>query len=503
MSNLDLITIKGISALGYHGVYPEERTQGQPFVVDLVLGLDTQRAAESDDLDDTLNYAQVAKETEAILTGEPVDLLETLAQRIAQQLFQMPLLQNLTVTVHKPKADLGVSYEDVSVSITRDREWARQHPLTIPQKYDSEPQNDAQPEQLSQPEPLSQPESPKPAEPQYRAEAPEPVATTSATRAIGLATAASSHARQPQAEAAAETHGTEICNQLVEEPVVLSLGGNQGDVRQQMLTALEAIIDNPAINVEEVSPLVRTRAQLDPGAPSQPDYLNCVVIVKTTMTLGELFDFTQNLEEQAGRKLGLHWQPRPLDIDLINAGSLSGQDTRLTLPHPRAHQRAFVLVPWLAVDENAQLAGLGPVKDQPGNKAADIIKTWDDWLTVDPKVNLGEVVGPRTLDTDRPDEVPHRVRAPRRRPIRELFNEADEAYAKHRSEGPGEHDAPDYFDRLSAEDHDETPTLTNLVSRTTTQRRVVVRPTTTGTIPILTQEQLEQMRMPREEGEQG
>jgi dihydroneopterin aldolase len=117
----DLITVRGITAHAHHGVYDWEREKGQTFRVDAVLELDTAPAAAGDDLDQTVNYAELAQRLHAVLAGEPVNLLETLAQRLADVCLANPLVDAVEITVHKPEADLGVPFDDVTVAIRRSR----------------------------------------------------------------------------------------------------------------------------------------------------------------------------------------------------------------------------------------------------------------------------------------------------------------------------------------------------------------------------------------------
>ena len=117
----DRIAVRGISAHAHHGVYDWERERGQTFRVDAVLELDTAPAAAGDDLDRTVNYAALAQQLHAVLTGEPVDLLETVAQQLADTCLANPLVDAVEITVHKPEADLGVPFDDVAVSIRRQR----------------------------------------------------------------------------------------------------------------------------------------------------------------------------------------------------------------------------------------------------------------------------------------------------------------------------------------------------------------------------------------------
>ena len=117
----DRITVHGLTGHGYHGVYPPEREHGQTFRVDALLELDTAPAAATDDLTKTVNYAELSQALHAMLVGEPVDLLETLCQRLADVCLADPLVRAAEITVHKPQADLGVAFDDVTVTIRRAR----------------------------------------------------------------------------------------------------------------------------------------------------------------------------------------------------------------------------------------------------------------------------------------------------------------------------------------------------------------------------------------------
>ena len=117
----DRIAVRGIQAHGYHGVYAEERATGQPFVVDVVLHLDLAPAAASDDVADTVHYGELAHQVVAAIEGEPVDLVETLAQRVADLALAYPRVEQVEVTVHKPEAPVGVPFDDVAVTLLRGR----------------------------------------------------------------------------------------------------------------------------------------------------------------------------------------------------------------------------------------------------------------------------------------------------------------------------------------------------------------------------------------------
>lgn len=117
----DLIEVHGIRARGHHGVLESERLTGQPFIADVVLAVDVARAADSDDLADTVDYSVVAQAVYAELSGEPVDLIETLAERIAARCLSFPGVQAVELALHKPEAPVGVPASDVVLRIVRER----------------------------------------------------------------------------------------------------------------------------------------------------------------------------------------------------------------------------------------------------------------------------------------------------------------------------------------------------------------------------------------------
>jgi dihydroneopterin aldolase/2-amino-4-hydroxy-6-hydroxymethyldihydropteridine diphosphokinase len=116
---LDAIALRGLTATGHHGVLPAERRDGQVFRADVVVHVDTRAAAGTDDLARTVNYATLAEGVVAVLAGEPVDLVETLAQRIAEVALALPAVEVVDVVVHKPEAPIPVPFEDVTVAVRR------------------------------------------------------------------------------------------------------------------------------------------------------------------------------------------------------------------------------------------------------------------------------------------------------------------------------------------------------------------------------------------------
>jgi len=445
----DTIRLTGVSATGYHGVFDHERREGQTFVVDLVIELDTRRAAATDDLDHTLNYGTLAEQVVAVLRGEPANLIETVAERIAATVLAHPQAYGVEVTVHKPQAPITVPFGDVEVRVRRDR---NRLPAAEPLAADARPwqPEPAQPES-TQPE-STQPESaPVPAThaaPALSESAPEPPEvepllssgehpttdgrpTTGPIRVSGTGAPATAvlpaiaaedagaasagaalagaalagmldlgDAGRPTAELDADTAAAAAAVAGLSgsapvpvvdardpfdlpptEPteVVLALGSNLGNAQDTLRSAVAAIAAIPGLELLDVSALARTAPV---GGPEQPDYLNAVLIARTTLAPRELLHATAAIEQEHGRERLEHWGPRTLDIDIIAFGGLSLVTDDLELPHPRAHERAFVLQPWAQIRPDAVLHGLG------GGPVAQLAATAPDregvrWLALD------------------------------------------------------------------------------------------------------------------------
>ena len=118
----DELAVLGIECFGHHGVFDFERREGQAFVIDLALGVDTGPAARSDDLRDTVDYGSLVASVQAAVQKDPVDLIETLAQRIADVCLLDDRVDWVRVTVHKPDAPIEATFADVALTITRKRE---------------------------------------------------------------------------------------------------------------------------------------------------------------------------------------------------------------------------------------------------------------------------------------------------------------------------------------------------------------------------------------------
>ncbi|MFI7318294.1 2-amino-4-hydroxy-6-hydroxymethyldihydropteridine diphosphokinase [Streptomyces venezuelae] len=141
---------------------------------------------------------------------------------------------------------------------------------------------------------------------------------------------------------------------------VISLGSNLGNRLETLQGAVDALEDTPGLRVKAVSPVYETEPWgVDPG--TQPSYFNAVVVVKTTLPPASLLERAQAVEEAFHRVRDERWGPRTIDVDIVAYADVVSDDPALTLPHPRAHERAFVLAPWHDVEPEAQLTGRGPV----------------------------------------------------------------------------------------------------------------------------------------------
>jgi dihydroneopterin aldolase / 2-amino-4-hydroxy-6-hydroxymethyldihydropteridine diphosphokinase len=262
--NTDRIEVRGLRVRGRHGVLDAERRDGQDFLIDAVLAVDTRPAAASDDLSLTVDYAGLSEQLAAIVGGEPVNLIETLAERLAQACLTEPAVRQAEITVHKPDAPMGRPFGDVSVTICRAR----------------------------------------------------PVRA------------------------------------------VIALGSNLGDRLQELQRAVDALAATPGLALTAVSPVYETAPV---GGPEQPDYLNAVVLARTSRPAADLLARAHAIEAAAQRTRAERWGPRTLDVDIIVYGEELSSDPVLTLPHPRAQERAFVLAPWHDADPGAVLPGRGRV----------------------------------------------------------------------------------------------------------------------------------------------
>jgi 2-amino-4-hydroxy-6-hydroxymethyldihydropteridine diphosphokinase len=160
----------------------------------------------------------------------------------------------------------------------------------------------------------------------------------------------------------------------VAEQVVLSLGSNLGD----RVRYLQHGLDDLAAGGLDVVAVSSVYESTPVGGPEQGPFLNVVVLARTELSPQDVLAVAQRAESAQGRVRHVRWGPRTLDVDVVVHGEARRDDDVLTLPHPRAHERAFVLVPWAEVDHQAQLPGWGPVADLAAAVADQDVRRRDD-----------------------------------------------------------------------------------------------------------------------------
>lgn len=405
MGQLDVIALRGITAEAVHGVLEKEWNAPQTFTVDLLLWVDTDCAALSDDIADTVSYAEIAEKAHAILVGPSVRLIETLGHKIADVALEDSRVRGVEVIVHKPEAPIDVPFTDVSVTIRKGDiplpfvAASNVVPPSAPDFDEDVPPAPSAPSTpsdavASQEEESSASDSDKPVQ-LHSPAAPQQPATASE---LVVNTAEESEAAQGE-----EPTQDELDAASAPRAVVLALGGNLGNVPVTLKRAIDEISSWDGVEITQVSPLVRTRAVLRPGQEPQPDYWNAVALGMLSMAPLDLLDRIHELEARLGRVRHEVWGSRTIDIDIIQIEGVTSDDPRLTLPHPRAHQRAFVLSPWLMAQPKAELSGFGAAAEliAQAPDRGGILDAVGDWRE-DPESVIADS-----------DELLHRMRLPR------------------------------------------------------------------------------------------
>lgn len=351
-----IIALKGLGALANHGVYDFERDRNQRFSADIVMWVET--AGTADDIAATVSYADIADEAMAVLAGTAVDLIETLAETIASRVMGHEGVVGTEVTVHKPDAPIDHPFADVSVTVRAGQTDAMPLSLSLKGIYEAEDGSVL----TGEIEAYGRAQAPSPAEQEHREAFPS---------------RRGAHAAEAQRE-----EDTSRPEHLRSRRVVLAIGGNLGDVPVTLMHTVEALSYMEGFQIDDVSPIMRTKPVLAPGQAPQPDYWNAVVVGSAIATPDELFAQTSRIERELGRERHERWGARTVDIDIIQIEGLASCDPVLTLPHPRAKERAFVLAPWLLCDPDAILEGVGRVSDLLADTPdrEGIIDAVDDWL---------------------------------------------------------------------------------------------------------------------------
>ena len=153
---------------------------------------------------------------------------------------------------------------------------------------------------------------------------------------------------------------------------VVALGANLGDRAATLQVALDGLAAHT--RVVAVSSIYETEPV---GGPAQPDFYNAVVLVDTTLSAPDLLALAHSLEAAAGRVRAERWGPRTLDVDVLAYDDMRSDDPELTLPHPRAHERAFVVLPWLEIDPDGAIVGHGTLAELAASLGATGVRRLD------------------------------------------------------------------------------------------------------------------------------
>lgn len=245
---MDKIFIKDLEIFAYHGVLEEEKKLGQKFLLSLELGLNLKKAGITDDLNKTVNYAELCSKVEIEFKKEKYDLIETAAEKTAEFiLLNYNLVKTVKLTLKKPWAPILKPLDYVAVQIER-----------------------------------------------------------------------SLHS------------------------VYLALGSNLGNKKKNLDDALNLIDLNPLCKLCKVSNFYTTAPV---GYLDQDDFLNAAAEIKTLMSPSELMDFLLEIEKELKRERKIHWGPRTIDLDILLYDDIVTEDEHIMIPHPRMHERLFVLEP--------------------------------------------------------------------------------------------------------------------------------------------------------------
>lgn len=298
------IYIKGLEIFAFHGVNPEEKADGQKFILDITLHADLSAAMASDDLADTVNYAAVRKAVQRVMTGEKYDLIEHTAARVADAILaDFPQVAKAEVLLKKPDAPMNAVFDYVAVEVIRTREDApvpekTEQPVTAP----SSPDWEAEEADLDDGQPLTEDDS-----------------------ALGK--------------------GKKLLKKLAGpgyQQAYIALGTNMGDKGENLNRAVWALASIPGVKVSALSRVYETKPV---GFVKQDNFYNAVIRVETTLSPRALLGACLGVEAGMGRVRGRKNGPRVIDLDLLLYEGKVINSEELTLPHPRMEERAFVLSP--------------------------------------------------------------------------------------------------------------------------------------------------------------
>ncbi|MDR0797571.1 MAG: 2-amino-4-hydroxy-6-hydroxymethyldihydropteridine diphosphokinase [Nitrososphaerota archaeon] len=297
---MDKILINGLQAWGKHGVFDFEQNHSQPFTVDIELWADLLESFTSDDLQNTINYADIYNIVKSVIETQSFQLIERLTYVLLEKIFLYDKrIQKIKIRVMKNKAPLDGQVNYVGIELEKNRE----HIITQNNTTDKQQNNN-------------------------------------------------SNTSTPTAEDAATTAKLPVD---MGYKVVLALGSNVGDRQQSIQNAIKMLTDFAGVHILNKSKLYETEPV---GYVDQEKFYNAAVFVKTTLNPFDLYLRIKNIENTLGRKKTFKWGPRAIDIDIIAYEGCVIKTTGLTLPHKEYMQRAFVLKPLSDMPDAVEAAGL-------------------------------------------------------------------------------------------------------------------------------------------------
>ena len=340
---MEKIYIKGLEIFAFHGVNPEEKENGQKFILDITLTADLSAAMATDDLACTVNYAAVRKTVQRVMTGAKYNLIEHTAAAVADAILaEYGRVERVEICLKKPDAPMNAVFDYVAVEIARDR---RDTPV---------PQGGQVPEDGS----LNQSPASGPAP-----EAEEALPEDDQDREMEEAAAGDDSALGKGKQLLRKLAGSRT------QRAYIALGSNMGDRGENLNRAVWALASIPGIRIGALSRVYETKPV---GYARQENFYNAVIRVDTTLTPRALLGACLGIEAGMGRLRGRKNGPRVIDLDLLLYEGKVCQSEELTLPHPRMEERAFVLSPLCDILQDPYYLGCLKRVDRSGVKSAGV-----------------------------------------------------------------------------------------------------------------------------------
>ncbi|MCI8360464.1 MAG: 2-amino-4-hydroxy-6-hydroxymethyldihydropteridine diphosphokinase [Clostridiales bacterium] len=333
------IYIKGLEIFAFHGVNPEEKADGQKFILDITLYADLTAACASDELRDTVNYAAVRKTVQRVMTGDTYDLIERAASLAADAvLAEFERVEQVKILLKKPDAPMNAVFDYVAIEITKNRSNNSPAPASGPPSVEDGhvaieiTKNRSN----SSPAPASGRSSVEDEQEQETVQTSPEADGGAAEKAEPAAGAESDSVLAKGKNLLRKLKGPDY------RQAYIALGSNMGDKSENLNRAVWALASIPGVKVSALSKVYETKPV---GFARQENFYNAVIRVETTLSPRALLGACLGVEAGMGRIRGRKNGPRVIDLDLLLYEGKVCRSEELTLPHPRMEERAFVLSP--------------------------------------------------------------------------------------------------------------------------------------------------------------